>query len=140
MYSSAVEYMMSAVRSMVALRRSAMTSMTARCVSRDEISRACALMASLISTWWLQRLMSWSEGGVEIVSTVRLRPTVCVASARVSSMCTRYFSATLRLTLAVTLGLPSRSEPIQLPGWKNAGQTGGTVPAFSPSSQSLKRR
>ena len=42
--------------------------------------------------------------------------------------------------LAVTLGLPSRSEPIQLPGWKNAGHSGGTVPALSPSTQSSKRR
>ena len=77
---------------------------------------------------------------MEATSSVRLRPMKCVASASVSSMWTRNFSATWRLTFAVTLGLPSRSEPIQLPGWKNAGQTGGTVPAFSPSSQSSKRR
>ena len=132
--------MTSAVRTAVARRRSEMTSIAARWSSLAEIPRARAVSSSLISTWWFQRFTSWSEGGVEMASRVRLRPVSCVASARRSSTWVRNFSATWRLTRAVTLGLPSLSEPIQLPGWKNAGHTGGTVPAFSPSSQSSKRR
>ena len=77
---------------------------------------------------------------MEIPSSVREREISWVARARASNTCTRYFSATLRETRAVTLGFPSLSEPIQLPGWKKGGHTGGTVPAASPSSQSSKRR
>ena len=44
------------------------------------------------------------------------------------------------VTFAVTKALPSRSEPIPLPGWKNAGQTGLARPASLPSSQLSKRR
>ena len=35
-------------------------------------------------------------------------------SSSLSTIWVKYFAATSRLTLAVTLGLPSRSEPIQL--------------------------
>ena len=115
-YSSALAYMTSAVRVMVALRRFAMTIITARWSSEALTSWARLVSDSLISTWWLQRLSSSEEGLVDAASRVMFRPVTCVASARVSSMWTRNFSLTLRLTLAVTFGLPSRSEPIQLPG------------------------
>ena len=132
--------MMSAVRWMVASRRLEITIIAARCSSDADTRSAEAESASLISTWWLHRFMSSLDGFVVRASSVRLRPTHAVRSRSASSTWTRYFSDTSRLTFAVTLGLPSRSEPIQLPGWKNAGQTGGTVPALSPSSQSSKRR
>ena len=60
--------------------------------------------------------------------------------ASLATICAKYFAATRRDTFAVTFGLPSRSDPIQLPGRKNAGHTGGTLPASSPSTQSSKRR
>ena len=125
---------------MVALSRPEMTRIAARCNSDPALSIALEVRAWLISTCCAQRLTSAGEAGVEIPSSVKPRLTSLVARASACSTCTRYFSATWRETRAVTLGLPSRSEPIQLPGRKNGGQTGGTQPAFSPSTQLSKRR
>ena len=117
-----------------------MTSMTARCSSDSLMSSARAVSFSLISTWWFHRFTSSAEGLVWSTSSVRLRATRRHFASSVATMCVKNLAATARLTLAVTLGLPSRSEPIQEPGWKNAGQKGWTLPALSPSTQSSKRR
>ena len=75
--------MRSASRSMVAFRRSAMTSMTARCSSLVEISAALSVRRSLISFWWFHRDLSSALGGVVSASIVRFLPTrrVSISSA-----------------------------------------------------------
>ena len=67
--------MMSAVRWIVARRRSEITIMTARCSSEVETSSARCERTSLISTWWFHRFTRASEGLVKRASSVRLRPT-----------------------------------------------------------------
>ena len=138
--SAAERYMQSAFRFTVSSRRLAMTERTARCGSRSQMPAGCAVRDSLISSWRLQRLRSSADGGVVFASSVRRRASRCVSAASVLTIWSENLRAMARLTAAVTLGLPSRSDPTQQPGWTNAGHTGGTVPLFAPSSQSSKRR
>ncbi|CRH67758.1 Uncharacterised protein [Chlamydia trachomatis] len=74
------------------------------------------------------------------VSIVRHLPTSRVRSSSAFKTWLLNLLATCLLTFAVTFGFPSLSDPIQLPGWKNAGHRGGTNPAFLPKSQSSNLR
>ena len=107
----------------------AITSMTARCGSRPRSSATRPVSVSLISTRWLHRFISSSEGAVYRDSSVRLRPMLRHSWASLATICATYFDATRRDTFAVTFGFPQRPDPLQLPGRRNAGHTGGTPQA-----------
>ena len=61
---------------------------------------------------------SSSEGGVELAATGRAWPTRLVTRSSPRSTWSAWMAMAALVVSAVTLGLPSRSPPTQLPQWR----------------------
>ncbi len=72
-------------------------------------------------------------GGAAAACTVRARPTLMVAFSSARSAWSAWIAAASLVTWAVTVGLPSRSAPTQLPNRRHAGAT-GAGPALAPGT------
>ncbi len=80
------------------------------------------------------------SGGVVAASSVSPRPMRCAVRSRPSSTCSLAIAAALRVTDAVTNGLPSRSPPTHEPMRTNGRTIGARPPAAGPCSASSTRR
>lgn len=86
-----------------------------RCGSIGERVAISDTRSGWSSSAWASAARSPADGGVKIPARVSDLPILVVAFSSAMSTCSAWICMASLVTLAVTLGLPSRSPPIQLP-------------------------